>query len=198
MGDPATPAPCPGAADADRCERRTFLVRSGEAMLGATALVGAAASVRLLYPRVSSEPPSEIALGPPSQFAVGEVVERWRKSHRMILVRTAAGFYALRAVCTHLGCAPRWSPGQGVFKCPCHGSVFTAEGHNVAGPAPRPLERLKIGLDPGGELVVDAAVAFRQERGEWRSEGAFLRYSAEAPGAEAGGAEAYGEEARGE
>jgi hypothetical protein len=36
---------------------------------------------------------------------------------------------------------------------------------NFEGPAPRALERLEIGLDPDGQLVVNTAVRFRRELG---------------------------------
>ena len=53
----------------------------------------------------------------------------------------------LSAVCTHLGCAPKYYPQLGVvdfdsdwqggFFCPCHGSKFDLAGRVYAGvPAP--------------------------------------------------------------
>ena len=32
------------------------------------------------------------------------------------------GFYALSAICTHLGCLTAWKPELGIIACPCHGS----------------------------------------------------------------------------
>ncbi len=43
--------------------------------------------------------------------------------------------------CTHMGCPVGWSAGAKRFLCPCHGGGFTADGHQVAGPPPRPLDR---------------------------------------------------------
>jgi menaquinol-cytochrome c reductase iron-sulfur subunit len=43
--------------------------------------------------------------------------------------------------CTHMGCPVGWSAGAKRFLCPCHGGAFTADGHQVAGPPPRPLDR---------------------------------------------------------
>jgi cytochrome b6-f complex iron-sulfur subunit len=76
--------------------------------------------------------------------------------------------YALRAVCTHLGCTPNWLPNQQVFKCPCHGSGYYKSGINYEGPTPRPLERLAIGLAGDGQIEVDTSRTFRYEKGEWR------------------------------
>jgi cytochrome b6-f complex iron-sulfur subunit len=67
-----------------------------------------------------------------------------------------------------------WDESAQKFKCPCHGSGFTKEGLHYEGPAPRPLERVKISLGPEGQILIDKSVKFRQERGEWQKPGAFL------------------------
>lgn len=120
--------------------------------------------------------PSVVTLARPEELAVGEVCERWKKAHRLFLIRTAEGFYALKSVCTHLGCVPGWQQSQKKFKCFCHGSGFHPDGVNFEGPAPRPLERLRIGLDAQGRIIVDTAVAYRAENGGWRHKDAFLHW----------------------
>jgi cytochrome b6-f complex iron-sulfur subunit len=58
---------------------------------------------------------------------------------RFHVVHTAnEGIVALYAVCTHLGCLPKWQDTQ--FNCPCHGSQFTLNGNWITGPAPRGLD----------------------------------------------------------
>jgi len=52
-------------------------------------------------------------------------------------------FVALYAVCTHLGCLPKWVDINDRFECPCHGSKFEKTGLYIAGPAPRSLDRFK-------------------------------------------------------
>lgn len=57
-------------------------------------------------------------------------------------------------MCTHLGCGYRWDGEEKKFKCPCHGSVFDIDGQVLAGPAPRPLDRLPSKIENGRLLVV--------------------------------------------
>lgn len=48
-------------------------------------------------------------------------------------------FTAYAVYCTHLGCPVQWIQSARIFLCPCHGSVFNADGTVAGGPAPRPL-----------------------------------------------------------
>ncbi len=70
------------------------------------------------------------------------------------------GLLALYWKCKHLGCTVPWKPDeefqgqQGIFHCPCHGSVYLRTGQNVAGPAPAPLDLFPIEI-AGGKIVVD-------------------------------------------
>lgn len=173
-----TPAPLPPTL----WSRRDLGLRAGWAMVVASLTIAFGAMVRLLIPRVKPPRTGLVVLGSPEEFAVGEVSERWKKSHRFVLVREERGFYALRSVCTHLGCIPGWQPREERFKCFCHGSGFRRDGKNFEGPAPRPLERLGIARDSRGRLVVDLESRFRSERGEWQAAEAFLPYPPKAKG----------------
>ena len=55
--------------------------------------------------------------------------------------------------CTHLGCAYHWEQDANHFLCPCHTSIFSADGKVVAGPAPRPLDRYETRIE-GTRLMV--------------------------------------------
>ena len=55
--------------------------------------------------------------------------------------------------CTHLGCAYHWDEAKSQFICPCHNSVFAANGVVISGPAPRPLDRYDVKIDNGKLLV---------------------------------------------
>jgi cytochrome b6-f complex iron-sulfur subunit len=141
------------------------------AALGAS-LVGFA---RFMFPRVLFEPTPVFKAGYPDEYPVGTVSERWKRDERVWIVREPDGFYALLAICTHLGCTPNWLQQENKFKCPCHGSGFKRTGINFEGPAPRPLERIKIVLADDGQLLIDKSVKFLRERGEWGKPGSILK-----------------------
>jgi cytochrome b6-f complex iron-sulfur subunit len=133
------------------------------------------ATARFLFPNVLFEPPQAFKAGFPGEYNVGEVDVRWKDAFGVWIVREADGFYALLAVCTHLGCSPNWLPAENKFKCPCHGSGFYRTGVNFEGPAPRPLERARILLADDGQILVDKSVKFQQEKGEWTNPESFLK-----------------------
>lgn len=177
MAESELPAPPSQAAvgppEGNIWYRRSILGLAGLWLLAAMVGVGLVAFVRALFPRVLFEPPTVFRAGRPEDYAVGEVNNQFVETERVFVVRAPDGFVALLARCTHLGCTPRWLELERKFKCPCHGSGYTAEGVNVEGPAPSPLVRLKISLDENGFIVVDRARQFRA--GEWQQPGALLR-----------------------
>ena len=75
-----------------------------------------------------------------------------------ILVRTAAGeLRAFTAVCTHLNCTVQYRPDLGEIWCACHNGHFDLNGHNVAGPPPRPLDPYVVNVR-GTQIVVSKGV----------------------------------------
>lgn len=150
--------------------RREFLMQLG---IGAgVAAVGyqGAAALRSLVPNVSYDAPTTVKIGLPADFPDGL---KFLPDLRLFVFREGNIFHAISAVCTHLGCTVRAEalsqPEQQViegkelklthrFACPCHGSKYTGDGRNVAGPAPRPLAwyQLSIAADDG-QLVADLA-----------------------------------------
>ncbi|MBV9280982.1 MAG: Rieske 2Fe-2S domain-containing protein [Chloroflexi bacterium] len=48
-------------------------------------------------------------------------------------------FLCYANTCPHLGCPVSWLQTPEIFLCPCHGSVFNADGTVAGGPSPRPL-----------------------------------------------------------
>jgi cytochrome b6-f complex iron-sulfur subunit len=177
--NPVTPgAATPASAPAEGLSRRSFM--KWTLPLGWSAFTAACASslvatARFMFPNVLFEPPQLFKAGFPGEYNVGEVDVRWKDAFSVWIVREPAGFYALIAVCTHLGCSPNWLPAENKFKCPCHGSGFYRSGMNFEGPAPRPLERARIVLADDGQILVDKSVKFQQEKGEWSQAEAFLK-----------------------
>jgi cytochrome b6-f complex iron-sulfur subunit len=161
-----------------RISRRNFFSLSGWAAFFTFLGVSTIGALRFMFPRVLFEPPSAFKAGLPDDFVIGEVSEKYKDDYRVWIVREAEGFYALSAICTHLGCTPRWLSAENKFKCPCHGSGFRKTGINFEGPAPRPLERLKIALSEDGQLLIDRNIKFLYEKGDWIKPECYLKYSA--------------------
>lgn len=47
--------------------------------------------------------------------------------------------FAVKLICTHLGCLLSWNNLDKTWDCPCHGSRFDYEGHQLYNPAIRDL-----------------------------------------------------------
>ncbi|MHB8539468.1 MAG: QcrA and Rieske domain-containing protein [Candidatus Acidiferrales bacterium] len=112
--------------------------------------------LRYFFPRALFEPPTVFTAGYVSDYSLG-VDQRYLESERCWVVREPGRLFVIFAQCTHLGCTPDWVQSQNIFHCPCHGSEYDSEGVNFAGPAPRPMDRCHIILDPSNQLVVDTS-----------------------------------------
>jgi cytochrome b6-f complex iron-sulfur subunit len=176
---PLPPKPAkPKAAEATSGTRRFFLltwvgVAWAAFIAGCSqAILGA---VRFLYPNVLQEPPTLFKIGAPDKFEEGNVYEQWKNEYGVWIVKNNGELFAIRTVCTHLGCTPNWLEGEQKFKCPCHGSGFRKTGINFEGPAPRPLERHIIRLADDGQVEIDKSRKLQKELGQWTKEnGAFI------------------------
>lgn len=128
---------------------------------------------RFSYPNVNFEPEMDFIAGRVGDYEEG-VDERWKNGFGVWMVKEEGKLVALSNICTHLGCVPNWMPAELKFKCPCHGSGYYTSGINFEGPAPRPLERYKIGLTPEGTIKVDKTKIYRYEKGQWDNPNSFL------------------------
>ena len=119
-----------------------------------------------------------------ASLAVGEAMLRsFDDKTAAIVVRDAMGLYALSAICTHACCtvalcgagdtcsSPLLSPrdcadaSRGsisssgpAFLCPCHGSLFSADGKVTQGPARIALPSVFMRVS-GNDVLVDLSVA---------------------------------------
>jgi cytochrome b6-f complex iron-sulfur subunit len=156
--------------------RRSLLARFG---LGATllALAGQAyAFLRSLVPNVLYEQPQKFKVGTASQFGEGA---KFFEQQRVFVFRERDTFFAISAVCTHLGCTVKMErlnqakrvktqgrdfEEQVEFHCPCHGSKYYGDGTNYFGPAPKPLAYFKLEVAPDdGQLMVDMTARVSQD-----------------------------------
>lgn len=107
-----------------------------------------------------------VPLGAPNDFQVGQPklvdftitrrdgwVEEAEKKSVWVVRKGPNDFMIYNPRCTHLGCIVSWQPDSQHFISPCHGGVFTIDGAVVAGPPPRPLDKLDYKIE-GGRLVV--------------------------------------------
>jgi cytochrome b6-f complex iron-sulfur subunit len=132
--------------------------------------------LRFFLPRTIFEPSTVFRVGFPSEYGLG-VDTKWQQQYRIWVVRNTERLFVIYARCTHLGCTPDWIASENKFKCPCHGSGYTFEGINYEGPAPRPMDRAHVELDPTGQILVDTSRLFKWPKGEkdeFNDPGAFL------------------------
>ena len=173
------PKPVKPAKKGEEAEdRRGFLqIALGSAMavgFSALSVTGGLFSLglaRFLFPNVLAEPPSKFKVGFKDAFPSGKVETKYVPQYGVWVVngdfQGQQQIYALKTVCTHLGCTPSWLEAEQKFKCPCHGSGFYKDGINFEGPAPRPLERYAIRVADDGQLEIDKSKTFQEELGQW-------------------------------
>ena len=135
--------------------RRAFLSwgTAGAAALVSAVTVSCGALLRFLVPSVFYEPPQTFKIGLPADFPYGSPT--LLPDEKVFVFRDRdKGFSVVSAVCPHLGCTITHATDQ-EFHCPCHGSIFSANGSVLHGPSPRPLEWYQVSLARDGQLVVD-------------------------------------------
>jgi cytochrome b6-f complex iron-sulfur subunit len=180
--DYAKPKPKAAVDDSRRDFMRDMMLGSflgiGMTSLATTFGLWSLGLARFMFPNVLTEPPSKFKVGFPSNFAPGQVETKFIPQFGVWVVNSEYNgvpqIYALRSVCTHLGCTPNWLEGEQKFKCPCHGSGFYKDGINFEGPAPRPLERYGIRLADDGQIEIDKSKLFQEEIGQWNDPASYV------------------------
>lgn len=182
----------PAAATTTAPTRRGFLAATSAALavlfssslaiaftsMAVTGVLWVLGFARFMFPNVLIEPPTKFKVGYPDDYAPGQVQTKFIPQFGVWVVRYEyegqAMIYALKSVCTHLGCTPNWLEGEQKFKCPCHGSGFYKDGLNFEGPAPRPLERYAISRADDGQLEIDKSRTFQEEMGQWKDSASYV------------------------
>jgi len=182
---PARPAKPAAKKDAAGEDRRGFLeiavgsfMAVGFSALSVTGGLFTLGLARFMFPNVLAEPPSRFKVGFKEGFPAGKVETKFVPQYGVWVVngefQGQQQIYALKTVCTHLGCTPNWLEAEQKFKCPCHGSGFYKDGINFEGPAPRPLERYAVRIADDGQLEIDKSRAFQEELGQWADPDSFV------------------------
>jgi cytochrome b6-f complex iron-sulfur subunit len=137
------------AIDPERCAtctRRTFLILAGVALGcgGGTET----ANVPVQGHRVTLPLARFPELGREGGAKMIEV----QGENVIVMRRAGTEIAAVSLRCTHQGCIVSWKQDASEFRCPCHGSRFSATGAVVQGPAAQPLAVYPAKLD--GDAVV--------------------------------------------
>jgi cytochrome b6-f complex iron-sulfur subunit len=167
----AKPQAAPVAKEEPTDESRRSFLGLGFWMVGLVSALWTLATVKFMFPNVLREPPSKFKVGFPDAFPPGQVQVKFKAQFGVWVANAEYNgeqeIYALKSVCTHLGCTPNWLEAEQKFKCPCHGSGFYKDGINFEGPAPRPLERYAIRIAEDGQIEIDKSRTFQEEMGQW-------------------------------
>src|SRR5262249_34424905 len=147
---PGTPRAAPPGSE---ITRRDFLNEITMGALGVAGLGSVAVTYQYFSPNVLFEPSTTFRAGNPDLYPIHSVT--FLQDQQVYIVRVPEGFYAVSAVCTHLGCSTGWHPGHEQIECPCPGSKLKEGGTKIVGPAPQPLPHFAISLTADGELLVD-------------------------------------------
>jgi cytochrome b6-f complex iron-sulfur subunit len=180
----AVPKPAAKAEKPDE-DRRGFMsllfgsfLGLGFTSLSVTTGLWTLGTARFMFPNILTEPPSRFKVGFKDSLSPGQVETKYVAQYGVWICnyeyKGQKEVYALKTVCTHLGCTPNWLEGEQKFKCPCHGSGFYKDGINFEGPAPRPLERYAIRIGDDGQLEVDKSKTFHEELGQWADPASFV------------------------
>lgn len=133
-------------------------------LAGISGLIGAAAlgggAVFLVSPALTNKMDGQwIEVGSKEDFDDGTysqvvlefpIQDGWFYGNQKMLAyvrRQGDTVTALSAVCTHLGCNVRFEEERNEFICPCHAGIYDIEGRNIAGPPPKPLDRLPVKIE---------------------------------------------------
>lgn len=138
-------------------DRRNFLKKVVKTFFVSLSL-GSLIIISYLYPRNIKEKRLIYIYVTDEEFLPKSGIKRFEYSFEregkkvtnlVFLKRDEKGLTALSPFCTHLGCLVKWNNIQKEFVCACHGGKFDKEGNVIAGPPPKPLEKMPLEIKDG-------------------------------------------------
>lgn len=144
-------SPTPPAAGEQVPARRRFLQWLIGGTLGLAGLAIATVSEQFMMPPLTTPRLAPAVVPDKGAPPLGQ--GRYVPAVRAYLMRDEQGYFALSAVCTHLGCLVEQRAAG--YQCPCHGSHYDRAGRNLTGPAARPLPHWALTRNAQGDLVID-------------------------------------------
>ena len=134
--------------------RREILTYAWAAAVGLMTLETTFAAFDYLKPRFrAGEFGGKFTLGIASVLPTDDAPPVSQPNGKFWLVNTSEGPKALYMVCTHLGCLYKWDASLGHFKCPCHSSEYSREGHYISGPTSRSLDQFVVEIVENGQVM---------------------------------------------
>ena len=126
--------------------RRDFLANTAMTIgLVASLGTGIFYGIKYLVPEKKKVKFIEVLVGNVRELPVNSAKEFIdNQGKKAILVNNGQEIKAFSKICTHLGCEVEWQAEKKQFFCPCHEGFFDANGKNIAGPPPRPLNEYKV------------------------------------------------------
>lgn len=143
--------------------RRTFLRNAALGSAGILLAEIGAFVVRLLWPNKTGAFGSELTVAAADIPPVDGVPFR-NVQGKFFLAHNKDGLLALYTKCPHLGCTVPWigpADSPRAYQCPCHGSQYDYNGVRTGGPAPRPMDLMKVTVDGDTVTVATGAITTR-------------------------------------
>ena len=137
--------------------RRQFLRNAVLGAVGAVVTLLGAGFGLLLWPRKTGAFGSEVTVRADAVPAINAPPYRHTAGH-FYLAHNDDGLLALWWKCPHLGCTVPWvgpPDSPQAYQCPCHGSMYDYNGVRTGGPAPRPLDLMKLTVAEDGSVRID-------------------------------------------
>jgi len=136
--------------------RRSFLAQlfGGSLLAGGAGLI-ASVLAYLVPPEYvrAGLGPQRVKVGKADDLVAGQGKLTLVEDEPVWVVRTAAGFTGVSALCTHKGCIVKWNGERRLFVCPCHEGLFDERGNVISGLPRHALTRFRVG-QVSGDLYV--------------------------------------------